>query len=143
MKAFSGVVPPRGMLARVENQRYARRNARQHQNMLQGGRLGVVVFMMKGCHGRISLNRSIARCSKRSICSASCGGGLWILHLDPGFRRSVRCPGSRRGIRIFDFQPHLSMTQTCTARPSEVNYASRLILGRGDCKLFDGRVRGQ
>ena len=49
-----------GMLAHVENQSYARRNARERQDVLQGRRLGVLIFMMKGRHGRISLSRSIA-----------------------------------------------------------------------------------
>jgi len=53
-EAFSGVVSLRGVLARVEVQRYARRHARQRQDMLQGSRLPVVIFMMKGRHGRIS-----------------------------------------------------------------------------------------
>ena len=39
------------MLARVENQGYARRNARERQDMLHGSRLGVLILMMKGRHG--------------------------------------------------------------------------------------------
>jgi hypothetical protein len=81
MKAAGLVACRAGMLARVENQSYARRNARERQDVLQGRRLGVLIFMMKGRHGRISLNRSIARCSKRSIGGASSGGRLRILTL--------------------------------------------------------------
>jgi hypothetical protein len=88
MKAAGLVACRAGMLARVENQSYARRNARERQDVLQGRRLGVLIFMMKGRHGRISLNRSIARCSKRSIGGASSGGRLRIFDFDPGFRRT-------------------------------------------------------
>jgi hypothetical protein len=83
---FSGL--PRGHVSSRRKSKFARRNARERQDVLQGRRLGVLIFMMKGRHGRISLNRSIARCSKRSIGGASSGGRLRIFDFDPGFRRT-------------------------------------------------------
>ena len=41
----------RGVLAQVENRGYAPRNAQERHDMLQGSRLGDLIFMMKGRHG--------------------------------------------------------------------------------------------
>jgi hypothetical protein len=41
----------RSLSAQVENIGYAPRNAQERQDMLQGSRLGGLIFMMKGRHG--------------------------------------------------------------------------------------------
>jgi hypothetical protein len=40
-----------GVLAQVEKRSYAPRNAQEHADMLQGSRLGGLIFVMKGRHG--------------------------------------------------------------------------------------------